>query len=292
MIVKQKISACCFIRDNNVGAFCLWESMAQIIPFVDEYIIMDCGSTDGTLEILNDLAAQNPKIRIVHGSFMRDYGGKLDCRIFADLANELVAMCKHDVVFYHQADEIFHEDLLELLRAELEKGIPEDWRGLNFWRYQLKENFQTMKWWPHQVNRIGLKSRFHFTGDGMNTDTPGPVLYGFEAREWQTFFHEAPELVPTRHMILDVSMVGGFLETILKRRQLHAPIWGESPDVLYGVASGGAGVNIHGWMAVQRKKQEWRREETKFDIPAIMRWHLGKQEYIVRQEILEKISKG
>lgn len=288
-----KISACLFIRDNNVGAFCAWESMASLINFADEYIVMDCGSTDGTLELLKVLAQKNPKIKLVHGTFNRDYNGKLDPKIFADLANELVAMCKHDIVLYHQADEIWHEDLLELMRAELEKVEDLDkFKGFNFWRYQLKENFQVMKWWPHQVNRVGVKGRFNFIGDGMGTNTPGNTVFTQTEYAWEPYFQFGPHLMPTNQMILDVSMVGGFLETILKRRQLHAPLWNENPDVLYGVAPAGAGVDIHKWMAEQRLNSRWNMTTTPFNIPAIMRGHLGKLTYEVRPEIIDRIVKG
>lgn len=299
-----KISVCCFIRDCNVGAFCLWESMASLMPFADEYIVMDCESTDGTLEILQDLAKRNPKIRIVHGTFMRGYeGGRLDPKIFADLANDLVALCRNDLVLYHQADEIWHEDLLALMKAELErleamrKISPDDfarWPGMNFWRYQLQENFQNVKWWPHTVNRLDFKHRMVHVGDGMNTNRPAdpPILGDYPAQDWQGGHKDHPATLPTHQMILDVSMTGGFLENILTRRQLHAPLWGESPDVLYGTIPGGAGVNIHKWMELQRWNPAWTQKESPFNIPAIMRGLVGDNLYHLREEIFERIANG
>ena len=60
----MKISICVFIKDNNEGAFGLWESMATLMPIADEFIVWDYGSTDGTWEILKYLAGKNKKIKI------------------------------------------------------------------------------------------------------------------------------------------------------------------------------------------------------------------------------------
>lgn len=296
-----KISVCCFIRDNNVGAFALWESMASLIEFADEYIIMDCGSTDGTLETLQELERRNPKISLVHGTFLRSYDGKLDPKIFADLANDLVGLCRHDLVLYHQADEIWHENLLTLMRAELERLAairslsPDDyarWPGMNFWRYQLQENFQRIKWWPHTVNRLDFKTRMVHVGDGMNTNRPAdpPILGLYPSQDWQSGYADNPARLPTHQMILDVSMTGGFLENILMRRQLHAPLWNESPDVLYGTIPGGGGVNIHDWMRAQRQNPAWTEPHSPFDIPQIMRGLVGQTSYFMRAEIFERIA--
>ena len=289
-----KITACCFIRDTYTGAFCLWESMAQIIPLVDEYIVMDCGSTDGTLEELANLAELNPKIKIVHGNLLRTYAdGRPDNRVFADLANELVMMAKNEIVFYHQADEIFHEDLIKILREMLDDsgvGLKE----VSFLRYQLKNNFQEMKWYPHVVKRIGLKYNFRFTGDGMNAENYGdaPLIGGVSNQDFQTNYKGRETEIDTNKMILDVSMTGGFLENILMRRQLHAPIWNEDPNQLYGVAPNGQPVNTLEWIEEQRKSGTWNIPATPFNIPEIMRYHVGKQKYELRQSVFDTIANG
>lgn len=284
-----KISACCFIKDNNAGAFCLWESMAMIMPLVDEYVIMDLGSTDGTLEMLEDLARMNPKIRIVHSTFYKN-----DPSIFADLANDLTAQVTHDLVYYHQADEVMHEDLVTLFKAELIKlkadGIPEGWPGINFWRYQLTANLQKMKWWPHPVNHFDLKSRMHHVGDGMNTERPwdAPFLGDVKSgKDWQTEYTPKPYSLPTNQMILDVSSTGMFLDNAREKRQKHAPIWKEPNDVLY---IGGHARGLDDWYNEQMMNPDWVEPRSPFNIPEIMKGHVGKLRYEVRPEILERIA--
>ena len=159
--MSYNLSGCVFIRDTIKGAFCLFESMHQLLPLCDEFIVMDLGSTDGTLELLNEIAIDNNKLKIVEGSLHKN-----DASIFAILANEVIAMCQYDHVLYYQSDEIWHEKLVDLTRNVLDKGH----RNLSFWRYQLKHNFQSIKWFPHPVHRIASKDQFEFTNDGMNTD--------------------------------------------------------------------------------------------------------------------------
>ena len=283
-----KISACVFTKDNNIGAFGLWESVASLMPFADEYLIMDLGSTDGTLETLKDLASRNPKIRLEHSSFY-----KLDNSIFADLANDMIAMCKNEIIICHQADEIWHEDLLETMRSEFEKidvSNLDAWQGMGFWRYQLRDNFQKMKWWPHLVNLVDLKSRFKFVGDGMNSSHGCPTVGNVGSQtNWQEDFKGRAHEIPTNQMILDIGMIGGFLNVIPTRRRLHAPIWGESPEVIY---IDGKAENLEAWYNAERGNQDWFATETPFNIPEIMRGHLGKLTYKPRADVLDRIARG
>ena len=166
-----KISICVFIKDNNIGAFGLWESMAVLMPLADEFFVLDLGSTDGTYEILQDLAINNKKIRLERGEFpINPVTETIDAGSFAEIPNQMIQAAKNDLVMYYQADEIFHERLIDRLKDRLNNYNPGYFKGLSFWRYQLCNNFQHVKWFPHIVHRIDHKDQFNFVGDGMNSD--------------------------------------------------------------------------------------------------------------------------
>jgi hypothetical protein len=111
------LSACCFVRDFFKGAFCTPETIAQFLPFCEEMVIMDLGSTDGTLEFLMEISKHNHKISIIsEGSFPHE-----NASVFADLANELIAFCRNENILYWQSDEVWHEDLLKLMQQRFEQ---------------------------------------------------------------------------------------------------------------------------------------------------------------------------
>jgi hypothetical protein len=280
--MSYNLSGCVFIKDCFRGAFCLFESMYQLLPLCDEFIVMDLGSTDGTLEALKEIEKHNPKVKIVHGEFYEQ-----DAAIFAHLANDLITMCNHPHVLYYQADEIWHQDLVKLTHQALREGK----RDLSFWRVQLKHNFQDIKWFPHPVHRVGAKGDFDFTNDGMNTakvfDTKMVSTYGLDHfTQWGDKFKNNPMALPTNEMILDVSLTGGFIDNIPDRRRMHLPYWNE-PDVMPADESG---LSVDDWYKSQRDRQEWDLHSTKFNIPEIMRYHLGRRKYTLRDQLLEMLK--
>ena len=276
--MSYNLSAATFIRNNYRGAFCLYESMASFLPFVDDMTILDCESTDGTYETLQEIADANPKIRVVRTKFSRQ-----DASAFADIANDCVAAWEHESGLFWQADEIWHENLLRLLRQKLEEGH----RDMTFWRYQLKENFQVMRWPPHPIHRLGTKGNFHFVDDGMNSNRvfEPPVCSNWDMGwfiKWGDEFRGRYPELPTHEMVLDVSAVGAFLNNIIGKRTLHAPMWHEQPNV--------DGEPLGRWMARERHNPNWSRKDTRFNIPQIMRWHLGRARYDVRPELIEALK--
>jgi glycosyltransferase involved in cell wall biosynthesis len=282
--MSYNLSGCVFIKDTFKGAFCLFESMYQLLPLCDEFIVMDLGSTDGTLEALKEIEAYNPKVRIVNSNFYEQ-----DAAIFAKLANDLIAMCENPHVLYYQADEIWHQDLVKLTHQALREGK----RDLSFWRVQLKYNFQYIKWFPHPVHRIGPKNSFEFENDGMNTNRTFEAKmvsnWGMEHfTQWGDKYKFNPIALPTNEMILDVSLTGGFLDNIPDRRRMHLPYWNE-PDVM-PADEGGMGVDD--WYNSQKDSQEWDLHSTKFNIPEIMHFHLGRRKYELRTQLMEMLKVG
>jgi len=314
----RKISICVLIKDNNFGAFGLWESMATLLPLVVGFIVLDYGSTDGTWDILKDLASKNRKIRLKQLSQfpINPVTNLIDAGSFAEIPNAMIPTCKNDLVMYYQADEIWHENLLQLMVKRLEDL--KDFNGLSFWRYQLQTNFQFMKWSPHLVHRVDYKDEFVFVDDGMNTSkvmdaeivgqydggwftrwgaeyskgeyetvdyNGNPYIYGTNKR----YFTDGKYLyeLPTNEMILDLSSIGGFLDNIVDKRKKHAPMWRESSD---GINIGGKGYNLQAWYQQQKRNDNWNSKTTPFDIPDIMKPLLGQTKYPVRQDILDKIA--
>lgn len=312
----NKLSICVFIKDNNEGAFGLWESMAQLMPLADEFFVLDLGSTDGTYEILKDLATKNSKLRVEQGTFpINPVTGLIDAGSFAEIPNAMIPTCKNDLVMCYQADEIYHEDLLKLLVKRLETPIE---KGLSFWRYQLRDNFQKIKWFPHIVHRINQKDNFVFVEDGMNTnrfmdaellsnyDGGWFIRWGSEYSKSRTYkvdnngnayiygrlqktINEGKEAftMPTNEMIMDISSIGGFLENITAKAKKHAPLWRTSDT---SINIDGISHNLNDWYNVQLNNNDWNKTDTPFNIPEIIKPLLGVKKYPVRQEILNKIA--
>jgi hypothetical protein len=281
--MSYNLSGCVFIRNTFEGAFCLFESMHQLLPLCDEFIVMDLGSDDGTLKVLRDIEKANPKITVVEGKFHY-----YDAAVFATLANDLIAMCNYPNVLYYQADEIWHEDLVELTRKALNEGK----QDLSFWRYQLKYNFQEMKQFPQVVHRIGPKDNFNFVGDGMNSDRHfDPEMTGNWGKEhfmqWGDKYKFNPVALPTGEMILDVSLNGAFLDNIPDRRRMHLPFWHEG-EVM--PMDNGEILSIDAWVKLHNSKPEWGLHSTKFNIPKIMEYHLGRPKYTLRPKLLRVLK--
>lgn len=283
--MSYNLSGCVFIRNTFQGAFCLFESMYQLLPLCDEFIVMDLGSDDGTLEVLKQIALANPKVRIIKQVFYKN-----DASIFAELANEVISHCNHPNVLYYQADEIWHENLIEVTKKRLDEGK----NDLSFWRYQLKYNFQKIKQFPQVVHRIAPKDNFNFVGDGMNTDRHfDPEMCSNWDKEyfpqWSDRYKAIPDQLPTNEMILDVSMNGGFLDNVPDRRRMHLPFWHEG-EVM--PQDEGEVLSIDAWVKLHSKKPDWLKTDTPFNIPEIMRYHLGKRKYTLRPQLFEMLKDG
>lgn len=297
--MSYNLSVCVFIKDTFTGAFCLWESMAALLPFSDEFLIMDLGSTDGTRETLNDIAMTNPKVRLLAGEFP-----SINAMAFAKLANDLVRECKHDRVLYYQADEIWHQDLLRLMKQKFDEGNFD----LSFWRIQYANNFQYVKWFPHLVHRVGDRQgkQFYFAEkpdeylaanhDGMNTVRVWEATLcsnydgGYFPR-WGAMGQDGIKPY-TNEMIMDVSLLGGFRDNIIERRAKHAPFWGEEPTVPYFDPKTYRQWHIPAsdWIDRAMNNPDWTRPETPYNIPQIMRWHVGRTKYELRPELLEALK--
>lgn len=99
------MTAACVISNYNYARFvgdAVDSALAQTVPF-DEIIVVDDGSTDGSVELLANKYAQRQAIQIV----CKDNAGQLSC------FNEGFARTTADIVFFLDADDMYEPDYVE-----------------------------------------------------------------------------------------------------------------------------------------------------------------------------------
>jgi glycosyltransferase involved in cell wall biosynthesis len=93
--------------------YCFEEAIRSLLPVVDEMIVLDCGSTDGTLERLREIEAEGNGLVVFQDG---PWGIAPDYHRLSVLYNIASGFLRADWQFMIQADEVLHESSREVIR--------------------------------------------------------------------------------------------------------------------------------------------------------------------------------
>ena len=117
----MKVSGFTLIRNAIQFDFPVLESIASILPMVDEYVVNVGRSEDDTLNLIRSIGS--PKIKIVETVW--DDSLRTDGRLFGIQQDIALSHCTGDWAFLLQGDEVVHEDDLPVIRQAMEQYLPQ-----------------------------------------------------------------------------------------------------------------------------------------------------------------------
>jgi hypothetical protein len=121
-----------FIYNGIELDFCFEAVIECCLELCDQVVIMDCGSTDGTVNRLIEIMSKNPKMGVIVGDWNKDKTN----RKFEDLSREVISHLTTDWHIQLQADEVLHESAFDLVRILIESKTVDAYgmRRINLWR--------------------------------------------------------------------------------------------------------------------------------------------------------------
>lgn len=171
-MTPQGISGFTIVRNALIGDYCIKECIESLLPICDEIVVGDADSTDGTKLVLQAMAIENPKIRIIHQQWEQPVA---DPKWFVRWINQTRRHLRFSMQLMLDADEVLCEKAYPWIKAHVKSQTPLWFARHNFWG-----NGQTIiphgETCGHQVVRFGPSNLF------MPSDEP----YGTE-------FHPGPE---------------------------------------------------------------------------------------------------
>jgi len=166
------ISGFTFIHNAISSGYPIVEAIRAIQPYVDEIVIVDMQSTDGTRELLerltNDFSEMAnfmestksyPLIKIIDGQWGNKAGETLK------QAYSQYIKCSGDIIIHFEADEVYDDRLIAKVRGNILAG----YHDIAVYRLQLEQNFQRCRWYPEPVHRIFPKNSYT-KKEGHTTD--------------------------------------------------------------------------------------------------------------------------
>jgi glycosyltransferase involved in cell wall biosynthesis len=260
-----KTSGFTFIHNALDGGYPIAEAIHAIQTYVDEVVVVDCASTDGTGELLERLA--DTPIYDIFGRNktipLRIIGGKWGSQAGETLrqAHSKYIECDGDVIVHFEADEVYSDRLIRSVVSYIKAGRPDDCH-LSVMRLQLEQNFQRCRWYPEPVHRIF------------------PRLSGARKEGHTTDQHERSFLLTEKSGYL-WDITNCFRDNWFNRVEAQAKLRGEQPNYLMVGHHCNWQVNLSENDARQRvySSKHWTWTRTPFNIPEILIPLVGQVKY-------------
>lgn len=249
------------------------ECLYNLLPIGHEIVIVDCGSTDGTKELLESLTS-NPNIHIYHDGWEMGNGG----RNYRKSASKCHSLCKYDTIIFAEADEVWPEHLVQATELELKNGI----NNMVFSRYQITQNFQRVFWYPE-------KGQYVYRIFPRNSS----IMQGSENDIFIQDSEDTRKAKFNPHFGHIIDCRNNFRDNYITREDTSKVIWNETNRKTYRLAPAHASYN---WeiskeeLIKELADERWTWNHSIFDLPQILKFHVGRTKYEVRQWIIDDIK--
>ena len=165
-----KVSGFTFVRNGVKFGYPFREAILSLIPAVDELIVNVGESDDDTLAVVEALAREHEKIKILKNKWddsLRE-GGK----VLAQQTDIALAACTGKWAIYLQADEVLHQDDYVWILDALKRGEKNpEVEGLLFDYLHFYGDYRVVNWNPsayrHEVRAVRLGRNVHSYGDAQ-----------------------------------------------------------------------------------------------------------------------------
>ncbi len=254
------ISGFTFIHNALTGGYPIIEAIYAVQSYVDEIVIVDMQSTDGTREIIEELASHTKgigkpydyaDIRIVNG-----YWGNEAGKTLREAHNQYI-QCEGDVILHFEADEVYDNNLIRTMVNFVRNGIED----IAVYRLQLEQNFQRCRWYPEPVHRVFPKHS-NTRKNGHTTDRHS----------------QATVIDPEHGFLWDITNC--FRDNWFDRINKQAELRDTNPQFIMAGLHCLHEAEIDVDQAVLRlEDRHWTWTKTPFDIPRILRRLVGMTKY-------------
>jgi len=258
------ISGFTFIHNAIKAGIPIRESINAVLPYVDEMVVIDAESNDGTRELLEQMGSEqavckkykitNTPVRIIDAKWGTD-GGETLKRLHA-----MNVECEGDTIVHFEADEVYDEGLLDNLLLHDEDII----HNYSFYRLQVEQNFQRIRWYPELVHRIFPRGTVEKVGH--TTNSSGTIID------------------PSHGFIWDVTNCfrDNWVDRVEQQAELRKDTETPYPNLMrvpLHFTQRFDLVDIHHGIKDSLKEDHWTWTETPLNIPDILKPLVGKTKY-------------
>jgi len=264
-----KISGFTFIRNATKYYYPIKQAIQSILPIVDEFVVAMGESDLDDFTEAEILSIGSDKIRIIHRKWDEDLFR--DGHIFSHETNAALLECKGDWCFYIQADEVFHEDGLQIVKAACQNYLDDKrvegflFQYRHFWGdYHHVLDFHG--WYNKEVriirNKIGLES-FGDAQSFRKTTGEKPVVVELPVKMFHYGWVRPPELMRSTKKEKETQYIGR--EQALQRFETEPEIYSYGPLGRIPVFKGSHPAVMKDWMAKIHWKSNLDYSRTFYD---------------------------
>lgn len=150
---RVKITGIMPVYNVLSGQYPFVECILLDLPLVDEMIIVNIGSDDGTLNVLERISSLNNKVKIHNVPFEKIENGRAYELIDKSFMDVVYNIASGDWIIAFHADEYYHPSEYDLIKQTVQKAHDE---GYNSIRHSLYHISQLKQLFNHNWERIRI----------------------------------------------------------------------------------------------------------------------------------------